>query len=124
MDSEILLFASVFGVAAGAGLTRVIHNGQFVSVGNCIGVAGMAGFLGFTVVAVCPAIVAGCGGAIPKQIDEPMLYLGISAGVGILGREVFLIIKSIVDSTHRLVPEFVRKFLERLFGGKNGKDQP
>lgn len=77
---SISYFATVFTVAALAGVFRTVRNGDYRSVSHCIGVAGVSGFLGFGVV----ALVAGDHS---RTDFNPVWYLGVSAIIGLAGKE-------------------------------------
>ena len=76
---QIYYFVAVWLVAALAGVSRCVHNGDYQSFVHCVAVAAMSGFLGFSII----AIIAGN----PSQPNfNHMLYLGLSALCGLSGK--------------------------------------
>ena len=76
---EVLFFVIVWVVAALAGVSRCIYNGDFQSIHHCAAVASVSGFLGF---AVCASVSGN-----PNQPDfNPTFYVGLSAIIGLSGK--------------------------------------
>lgn len=76
---EVIYFSIVWLVSALAGVSRCIYNGDYKSVGNCVAVACVSGFLGFAVV----SFVVGD----PGQPDfDPVFYVGLAAIIGLSGK--------------------------------------
>lgn len=82
---SILYLLVVWLVSALAGASRCIRNGDFESLSHLFAVAGFSGFVGFGVVCLC------IGDLNAAVVNKPV-YLGISAIVGLAGKEQTMII--------------------------------
>lgn len=77
---EIFYYVVVWFVASLASVARIARDREFVSVWHCIGVGATSGFYGFGVVALffVPD---------PASADSNWHWIGVSALVGLLGKE-------------------------------------
>ncbi len=80
MGEAIAYFATIWIVAALAGVSRCVHNGNYRSLGHTCSVAGVSGFLGLGVVAML------CGDYFRDDFDT-VYYLGVSSVIGLAGKE-------------------------------------
>ena len=87
---EIIYYAIVWFVAALASLARIARDSEFVSVWHCIGSSATSGFYGFGVVALF--FVPN-----PSTVDSNWYWIGISALVGLLGKEQDAIGKALLN---------------------------
>ena len=79
--AQVAYFALVFVVASAAGISRTLRNGNYRSWSNCFSVGICSGFLGFAIVALAIDHVPIAIGA------RPVFYLGVSALIGLSGKE-------------------------------------
>ena len=77
---ESVYLVCVFLVAAVAGASRCVRNGDYNSIGNLISVAAFSGMLGFGVVAIML-------GDIANGTNRSTLHLGVAAIIGLAGKE-------------------------------------
>jgi hypothetical protein len=77
---EIFYYVLVWFVASLAAMARIARDREFVSVWHCIGVGATSGFYGFGIVALffVPD---------PASADRSWYWIGVSALVGLLGKE-------------------------------------
>lgn len=80
MSNEILFYASVFVIAGLAGLTRVVYNGDYKSLGHCVASAFLAAFFGGGLVAIIYD-----WNYLPNA--RPAFFLGIASFAGLSGKE-------------------------------------
>ena len=77
---QVTYFVSVWFVAALAGISRCVRNGDYKSVAHLVAVASVSGFLGLGVVAL-----------VAKDYDSTdfngVFFIGIAAIIGLGGKE-------------------------------------
>ena len=97
-STEIIYFVSTFGVAALAGAFRCLRDDSYRGLGHLCAVAGVSGFLGFSVVAL-----------FGERTGDPdfngVWYLGVAAICGLAGKEQTQLIQMLWKSVlSRLFP--------------------
>jgi hypothetical protein len=89
-EEEIFYYVIVWFMACAAALARIARDREYVSVWHCLGVGATSGFYGFGVVALffIPN---------PSSADSNWYWIGISALVGLLGKEQDAIGKALLS---------------------------
>jgi hypothetical protein len=87
---EVVYYVIVWFVACAAALARVARDREFVNFWNCLGIGATSGFYGFGVVALffVPH---------PTGTSGTWYWIGVSALVGLLGKEQDAIGKTLVN---------------------------
>ena len=88
MTDESIYYLFLWFVAAIAGVSRSVHNGDYKDMKHVVAVSFMSGLLAFAVVAIS-------GGRFGDEDFNPVFYLGVASIVGLSGREQTQIISAI-----------------------------
>lgn len=107
--TEVMFYAFAWLVAFLSGVSRTLHNGNFVNYRNCIYVGLVAGFLGFAIVAI---LIRGSSNIHPYGA----YWLGVSCIVGLSGKESVAIITTLTTALTAKATQVINS----IFGGKDG----
>lgn len=109
---EVVFYASVFLMAWLAAVSQTLRGDHFVSCRHSLNLGMVSGFLAFTVVSFVDGIIS-------DRVDDPFIYLGVAALIGLSVRYQDRLIRSVLNT-------FVKKFnMEPInWEAENSYDNP